>query len=82
MNEERTGKCLRQVEGRVNVCVLIKVLLFQQSRCACLMNTSLDFGYIYERCDADSSENCLQDQNAICAVDNTVHKFALYKKGN
>ena len=82
MNEERTGKCLRQVEDRVNVCVLIKVLLFQQSRCACLMNTSIDVGHIHERCDAASSDNCLQDQNAICAVNNTEYKFALYKKGN
>jgi hypothetical protein len=82
MNEERTGKCLRQVEDRVNVCVLIKFLLFQQSRCVCLKNTSIHGGHIHEHCDADSSDNCLQDQNAICAVNNTVHKFALYKKGN
>ena len=82
MNEERTGKCLRQVEDRVNVCVLIKVLLFQQSRCACLMNTSIHVGHTYERCDADSSANCQRDQNAICAVNNIVDRFALYKKGN
>ena len=82
MNEERTGKCLRQVEDGVNVWVLIKVLLFQQSRCACLMNTSIDDGHIYARCDADSSANCQRDQNAICAVNNNLHIFALYKKGN
>ena len=82
MNEERTGKCLRQVEDRVNVCVLINVLLFQQSRCACLKNTSIHDGHIYEQCDADSLANCQRDQNAICAVNKNVHKFALYKKGN
>ena len=82
MNEERTGKCLRQVEDRVNVCVLIKVLLFQQSRCACLKNTSIHARHLHGLCDADSSANCQRDQNAICAVNNNVHKFALYKKGN
>ena len=82
MNEELTGKCLRQVEDRIHVFVLIKFLLFQQSRCACLKNTSLHIGNVYAQCGSMSSAHCQQDQNAICAVNNNANKFALYKKGN
>ena len=82
MNEERTGKFLRQVEDGVNVFVLIKVLLFQQSRCACLMNTSIHSGHVHTHCPADSSANCQLDQNAICAANSSANIFALYKKGN
>jgi hypothetical protein len=80
MNEEMTGKCLRQVEDRVHLFVLIEFLLFQQSRCACLKNTSLHTGNVYVHC--GSIAHCQQDQNAICAVDNNANLFALYKKGN
>ena len=70
-DKQRSTKHKHKTKDRVNVCVLIEFLLFQQSRRACLKNTSIHGGHVFGIC---VPANCQRDQNAICAAKNNTRK--------